>query len=265
VGTKTDNDFGMDMKRWPVLLLLFFVLIWLTLSGCNRLYIAGRGKNKVGVGGAAQDESGRGVSRTIVADCIVTFYKADASIYLSEQRHTIHPQSQGLEISGTEPGGQFTWELLGGDFRAVEGTANVGELPGVMYDRKIAKLILTGIVAGSGMSAQLSESFELVKIQGRWYSFIQIGRGTTSKKLKSFEVPWANLMLYGDSSRGVIDRVVIEDITSGERLMAYSYNFRLLKGMDKSIPTKIDVFKVNATQTEQKRLLSITYHTMRTR
>jgi len=250
------------MKRWPVLLLLLFVLIWSSLSGCNRLYIAGRGKNKVGVGGA-DEESGRGVGRSIVADCIVTFYKADGSIYLSEQRHKIYPQSQGLEISGIEPGGQFTWILLGGDFRTVEGTANVGELPGVMYDRKIAKLILTAIVAGSGMSAQLSESSELVKIQGRWYSVIQIGRGNSSKRLKSFEVPWANLMLYGDSSRGVIDRVVIEDITSDERLMAYSYNFRPLKEMDKSIPTKIDIFKVNKTQTRQKRLLSITCHTVK--
>ncbi|RKY10030.1 MAG: hypothetical protein DRP65_07145 [Planctomycetota bacterium] len=236
------------------------MLPWTTLSGCGGFYIDGGDEGPAGVSGV-EDE----VGRSIVADCVVTFYKADGSIYLSEQKHTIYPQSQGLEISGTEPGGQFTWTLFGGDFRIVEGTANVGELSGVMYDRKIAKLILTSIVAGSGMSAQLSVSSELVKIQGRWYNVIEVAPGTTyAKTLKSFEVPWAKLTLYGDGSSGVIDRVVIEDLASGETLMAHSYNFRWLDGIGRTIPMKIDIFKMDTDQAEQQGFLSIAYHAVRT-
>ena len=76
------------------------------------------------------------------------------------------------------------------------------------------------------MSGGLAASFELARIQGRWYSVIQIAGGTTyAKTLKNIEVPWAKLTVYGDSKSGMIDRVVIEDVKGGEMLMAHSYNF----------------------------------------
>jgi hypothetical protein len=235
------------------------VLIWTSLSGCNIFYGAGKEDGWSGVNSVV-DKAAKTTGKSIVADCVVTAYGAGKATYLSEQRHIVYPQSQGLDISGSEPGGRFEWKLLGGDFRVVEGKPKAAELSGVMYDRNIAKLLLTSIVAGSGMSAQLSESSESVKVQGRWYSVIRIGLGTTLKGLKSFEVPWAKITLYGDSGRDVIDRVVIEDVASGERLMAHSYNFWRLKEIDKSIPTKIDIFKIDANRTEQQPLLSIAYH-----
>ena len=254
----------MCKKQSRALCWLVLVLSQATLSGCGGFYIDSRDERRVGVIGA-EDKFGGPANRSIVADCVVTFYEADGSIYLSEQRYTIYPQSQGLEISGTEPGGRFTWKLLGGDFRVVVGAAKVDKLPRGIYDRNIAKLILISIVAGSGMSAQLSESSELEKLQGRWYSVIHIEPGISSKRMKSFEVPWAKLTLYGDSSKGVIDRVVIEDVARGLRLMAHSYNFWWLKEMGRSIPTKIDVFKIDATGAKQQRILSCAYHTVKVR
>lgn len=253
------------MKKSGVLYWLVLVLSWATLSGCGGLYIDSRNKGRAGVSGT-EDKVGRHTGRSIVADCVVTFYEADGSIYLSEQRHTIYPQSQGLEMSGDEPEASFKWRLWGGDFRVVAGAAKLDELGSQIYKRNIAKLILTSLAAGSGMSDELKVSSEPAKLEGRWYNVIEVGPGTTyAKTLKSIEVPWAKLMLYGDGSSGVIDRVVIEDLASGETLMAHSYNFRWLDGIGRSIPTKIDIFKIDTDQTEQQGFLSIAYHTVRTR
>lgn len=231
------------MRRCGVLFLLFFVLIWASLSGCGDFYIGRGDEGQVGVSGA-ENKVGRSVSRSIVADCIVTFYKADGSIYLSEQRHTIYPQSQTLEISGNEPEASFKWRLWGRQFRVEAGAAKLDELGGRIYKRNIAKLILTSVPAGSGMSAEVEVSSQPAKLQGRWYNVIEVGPGTTyAETLKSIEVPWAKLMLYGDGSSGVIGRVVIEDLASGEMLMAHSYNFRWLNGIGRSIPTKYRHFQ----------------------
>lgn len=254
--------FGMYMKQGLVLCWLLLVLLWATLSGCGRFYVVSRDEVRVGVT-LADDEAGAPAGRSIVADCVVTFYAADGGMYLSEQRHTIYPWSQAIEISANEPQGRFRWKLSGGEFRVVTGAAKVDELPIGIYDRNIAKLILTSVVASSGMSAELSESSEPAKVQGRWYSVIQIGPGSTyPKTLKNIEVPWAKITLYGNSNSGVIDRVVIEDVASGLRLMAHSYNFWLLKEIGKSIPTKIDVFKIDGAGIKQQRILSCAYHTV---
>lgn len=253
------------MKKSGVLCWLVLVLLWATLSGCGGFYIDSGDEGPTGISGA-EDKVGRPANRSIVADCVVTFYAPDGGTYLSEQQHTIYPQSQTLEISGNEPEGRFKWRLSGGDFRVVAGAAKLDELGGRIYKRNIAKLILTSVAVGSGMSAELEVSSEPAKLHGRWHNMIEVGPGTTyAKTLKSIEVPWAKLTLYADGSSGVIDRVVIEDLASGEALMAHSYNFRWLDRIGRSIPTKIDIFKIDTEQTEQQRLLSIAYHTVRTR
>jgi hypothetical protein len=220
---------------------------------------------QVGVSGA-ETKAGVSADRSIVADSVVTFYDADGGTYLSEQRHTIYPHSQVLELSGIEPEASYKWRLQQSNFRVEAGSAKLDEQVGEISKRNIAKLILTSVVSGSGMSEELKGSSERAKLEGRWYNVIEIGPGTAyTATLKDIEVPWAKLTLYGDRGSGVIDRVVIEDLASGEMLMAHSYNFWWLDGIGRLIPTKIDIFKINTGQSENQHFLSIASHTVRTR
>jgi hypothetical protein len=255
----------MYMKQGWTFCWLLLVLMGATLSGCGNVSIdSGSDESPANVFSDEVSKSGWR-SRSIVADCVVTFYAADGSTYLSEQRHTIWPELAVLEVYADEPQGSFKWKLWGADFQKVAGVAKVDELPMGISNRNLAKLVLTSVTVGSDMGPELSASSELAKIDGRRYSVTKIGRGTTySKTLKDIEVPWAKLTLYGDSTSGVIDRVVIEDVQSGLTLMAHSYNFWWLKEIGRSIPTKIDVFKIDEVRTGRQRILHVDYHTVKT-
>ena len=252
------------MKQNWLLSLLFVALLSAILSGCGKSYITGADEGLVDLGGE-DSETTASTGGSIVADCVVTFYAADGSTYLSEQRHTIRPELAVLEVYADEPQGSFKWKLWGADFQKVAGVAKVDELPMGISDRNLAKLVLTSVTVGSDMGPELSASSELEKIDGRWYNVTKIERGTTySKTLKDIEVPWAKLTLYSDSTSGVIDRVVIEDVQSGLTLMAHSYNFWWLKEIGRSIPTKIDIFKIDEARTGRQRILHVDYHTVKT-
>jgi len=252
------------MKRVWLLSFLIIGLLSATLPGCGKVSIgSGSDESPANVVGDEVSKNGwRG--RSIVADCVVTFYTADGSTYLSEQRHTIRPESQVLEISANEPRGRFKWKLSRGDFQVIAGAVKLNDLPIAVCDRNAAKLILTSVTVASGMSTELGVSSELAKIRGRWYSIIRVGPGRSySKTLKNIEVPWAELTLYGDSDSGMIERVTIEDTESGLTLTAHSYNFWWLKEISRSIPTKIDVFKTDKAGRERERILQVNYHTVK--
>jgi hypothetical protein len=252
------------MKKSGVLCWLVLVLSWATLSGCGRFYATSKDKGQIGVTSAG-DKVGTPTGRSIVAGCVVTSYAADGSTYLSEQRHIIRPDLGIIEISALEPYGTFRWKLSGSDFVVVTGAGRLDDLPMVLCDRNIAKLILTSISAAFGISAQLHASPELTKAQGRYYSVIHIGPGATyPKALKTIEVPWANLTLYGDSNSGMVEMVTIQDVHAGLMLTAHSYNFLWFKEIGKSIPMKIDVFKTDETTTWRQRILQVNYHSVKT-
>jgi len=65
-----------NMKQSRLLNLLLIALLWATLSGCGRFYAVSKGEGRVGVSDV-DDEAGRPSGRSIVADCVVTFYAAD--------------------------------------------------------------------------------------------------------------------------------------------------------------------------------------------
>jgi hypothetical protein len=95
---------------------LFIALLSATLSGCGKVSIgSGSDEGRANLVGDEVSKNGwRG--RSIVVDCVVTFYTTDGSVYLSEQQHSINPESQVIEISAREPGENFKWRLSGGDF-----------------------------------------------------------------------------------------------------------------------------------------------------
>ena len=111
-------------------------------------------------------------TKQINFDGIVTFYKPDGSCYLTEQSYKVYPWLNSIEISATEPQGNFVWELSRASFSVLEGAGRVDALPIAVCDRYFAEAILDMVTAPVRFldeSVEFSKGPKPVKKEGLWY------------------------------------------------------------------------------------------------
>ncbi len=228
-----------------------FAVLSFTIVGLTCLILAGCGEQNRHTDNSEKIYQSGNVTN-IRADCVITFYAADGSRYLSRQRHRILPRLKTILISANEPWGDFGWKLAGNKFSVVVGAKRTNDLPITICDRSLALVILTSIgAAGNGFSAEVTETTaEPVKIEGKWYQPIE---------LKDEQIRWARRIGYRNVDSQVIDMVSIEDIDSERILVGRSYNYRWIEEIERSLPMKIDIFDSNRPVTLSQRIAQVSY------
>jgi hypothetical protein len=104
-------------------------------------------------------------------DCVVTFYQADGSFYLTEQHYDVYPWSNSIRISGREPQGKFVWQFSKGQFSVLQGGDRIEALTGAQ-SRCFAEVILNVITVPARFldgSVEFVKLPDPVKVQGQWY------------------------------------------------------------------------------------------------
>jgi len=227
-------------------------LVFFHIPGCRR-YVE-KQTSADAAGPSEETPKACGSGENIAAQCVVSFYSGNGSKYISEQRHMICPVSETITILADEPQGSFIWELSGDIFQILKGkgTAGTGSAPKAGINRAMAKIILTSILAGGGFTLE-SEGLRLdpAKIDGQWYQPIEFRLALPNS--------WAWLRLFQNMDSMKIDMVQLEDAEQKIILIARSYNYRWIGEIDKSLPTKIDVFSADNKGFPLQRLLQIDY------
>lgn len=191
--------------------------------------------------------------QTLDASCVVTFYKSQNASYITKQNHQICMTDVNIEITADEPQGKVKYRLDSSNFLGQSNNA------GTICNKTYAKLILTTMRLGDYGWQSIAGSPENAKIFGKNYKKLTI---SASGAFSEHYVPWAEITLFANPNKKIIERVSIKNLKNGTELASYAYNWRLVKELGKRMPTKIDVLNtdkgtINATGVLQVHYLDL--------
>ena len=189
---------------------------------------------------------------SIKADCIVTTFTAENGPYVSQQQHQICMSEPIIEISADEPQGSVQYTLAGDVFYS--------SAPDVIFNKTFAKLLLTTMRLGDEGWSLFANSPETAKFFGKEYKVLKItGRGAIGGENFVHSADWAEIILYGNMRKKVVERITVKNILSGENITSYAYNWRIVKETGKRMPSKIDVLNTENGDIGAKTILQIHY------
>ena len=224
------------MKFTQVCLIGLFCLA-LILGGCSK-----NAGTSDGTGMAIGECSGAGVK----GDCIVSYFDTDGSVYLTEQLHSFCGSSKQMIVSSLEPEGKIIWKLSSGRFETISWAEK--ETENKLMDHNIARVLMSSMLAGSDMlGGEASDAGESVKIGGKWYEPIVISSSKGARQTA-----------YRSILTKRIDMVELIDKSDGSSYISNCFNYKFLKAINKTTPTKLEV-TVKKQGKDRIRLLQVEY------
>lgn len=192
----------------------------------------------------------------IPLDCVVTFFQKDGSFYLTEQRYEVFPWSNSMRISGDEPDGAYTWQLLQGRFGILKGKSLYDGLEVGADNACIAEGILSVITAPVRLldqSVDFKWAGEEVKLDGQWYRAAK----RTSRSGDGNDSSLRDAAFYQRRSSGRVDMVLLRCRGAENMLIVRGHDYTLLGKGGVMIPSKIEVFNADASGRVRHRILQI--------
>ena len=191
-------------------------------------------------------------TKTIQAGAIVTFYNPDGSRYLTEQNYRIHPWANSILISTVEPQGAFAWQLSPEGFSILKGGNKVDALPVKVCQRYFAEAILnitTAPVRFLDKDVGFTKN-AAVKKEGLWYYPInRTGPNTVS----------APAVFYQNANSFLVDMIWFADFDRESFFAVRGYNYREVEKRGVWLPSRIELFKSDAHDRLQQRLVKIDF------
>ncbi len=201
-------------------------------------------------------------AKELQLDCVVTFYRSDGSVYLTEQSYTVYPWSNTLEISAREPEGTFVWRLTKGQLNVVQGGDQAERLPVAVMSRCLAEAILSIVTAPARLldgSAAFTTQDTTVKIHGQWYNPI------AGKANPDAETPAGatEAIFYQDRDRFLVDMMGFACANKDKSLTVRGYDYKKIEKGGIVLPTRMEIFSAAAGTNSQQRLVKIDCHAIR--
>ena len=190
-------------------------------------------------------------SGQFIGDAMVKVYDLTTAPYYTQQQHIIAPKEDMFAVISNEPEGQVKYKLSGDSLSVIaepEGGVKAN------YNRQVARAILSCFSAGAGFEKdRLKQQGLPVKIDGQEYRILYNPSAEGKELLvRYFENP----------DTWVIERVTIENTSTGEIILAIGYNHRNVKKLNGPAPTKIDVYSSNKKQSKKQMLMQIDYKSL---
>lgn len=201
-------------------------------------------------------------TKELQLDCVVTFFRPDGSVYLTEQSYTVYPWSNALEISAREPQGTFAWRFTKGRLDVVQGPDRVEKLPMAVASRCLAEAILNIVTAPARYldgSAAFARQEAAVKMHGQWYHPI-------SRKAKPDAETSAGVteaVFYQDRDNFLVDMIRFACANKDKSLTVRGYDYKKIEKGGLVLPTRMEIFSEDAGADSQQRLVKIDCHGLR--
>ena len=194
------------------------------------------------------------VAATITTDCIVHYYKTNASAYITQQQHGYNPSEGFFEASSNEPGGAIQCTLQKDDYQSSGlKQQRISDLPNAFGNKDLAVVVFYSFCAGGGLlETESMIAGENVKIEGQWYTPLkpQWPSGITLTLLQSL-----------DTKR--IEMVQLEDEQEGLSWLIKNYNMRYSKELSERLPRMIDVFDIRNGVASKELMIRFDYKDIR--
>ncbi len=180
---------------------------------------------------------------------VVSAYQEDGGVYLTEHTFHVSPASHALSISAHEPQADYVWQLVGHQFRRAEGnpSLDVSPLQPEYADYAEAVLeILTAPVRLQEWGGRPARESITVMIGGRAYHPIETGSPAGLQRV-----------YYQDEANARIDLIWLANSDRSHFTAVRGYDYVRLADAEILIPTKIEVFRSDASRQIGSRMVRI--------
>lgn len=210
------------MKNTVSLLIALIVVVGLLFAGC------GQSQQKT------QDEPVT-VTASITTDCIVHYFKTNASAYITRQQHGYNPSAGYFHAVSEEPTGTVQCSLMEDDYQSSgQKKQTLSDLPAAFWSKNLAIAVFYSFSAGGELlETESMLSAENVKIEGQWYT-----------PLKPQWPIGVKVTLLQSPGTKRVEKVLLEDEQEGLSWLIENYNLRYSKEISKRLPRTIDVFDI---------------------
>jgi hypothetical protein len=198
---------------------------------------------------AASSASASG--NTLQTECVASYFKVNASPYMTQQQHRFTPSTGRLRVTADEPTGRYECVLQQNQFTVVhQNTRASADLPDSFFNKALATTVFYSMCAGGSLldTAQMT-SGEPVKVLGQW--FVPLTPAWPKNQLT------VTLLQNQTSSR--IEWVKISDSAKGLEWMALNYNHRYNAELGKRLPRTIDVYDIRDGIASKKSIVRFEY------
>ena len=185
-------------------------------------------------------------------DCLVTYYQSDVSFYLTEQHYDIYPWSNSIQISGSEPQGDYTWQLHNGQFDILKGNYKIPTLANKCFADAVLSIIS---VPASFLDNSVYFTRGSAPIYLRGQLFYPIIR--QSENIEENSVLMPNTVFYQDENNSLVDMIWFACQNEDSFFMVRGYDYIKIKNGEVLIPSRIEIFKTDDKGLSQIKLVKI--------
>lgn len=187
----------------------------------------------------------------IQAECVASYYKINASPYITQQQHRFSPSAGRLRVTADEPTGPYESVLQKDLFTVVRGsTGGSADLPESFFNRALATSVFYSMCAGGGLlDTSAMTRGEPLKVLGQWYTPLTPSWPTNQLTVTLFE--------NQNSSR--IEWVSVSDAEKDLEWMALNYNLRYNSDLARRIPRTVEVYDVRNGIASKKSIVRFEY------
>jgi len=196
--------------------------------------------------------------KEVSLECVVTFYKPDKSLYLTEQVHQIYPWSNSIRISAEEPEEKFICQLSRGKFSILKTAEKDWTLPVEIEAKTFARAVLdimTAPIRFLDKSAVYTERRQFTKIEGQIYWPV-----IRTVKTEQGDGAEEGVIFCQNQQSSLIDVVWYSSEGSDGLLTVRGYNYIQIKDNGIVLPRRVEIFRASSDGVLQKRLAKIEYH-----
>lgn len=191
-------------------------------------------------------------------ECVVTFFKPDKSLYLTEQVQRIYPWSNSIRISAEEPEEKFVYQLSRGKFSVLKTAEKDWTLPVEIEAKTFARAVLdimTAPVRFLDKSAVYTEKRQFTRIEGQIYWPV-----IRTVKTEQGDDAEEGVIFCQNQQSSLIDVVWYSSEGSDGLLTVRGYNYTQIKESGIVLPRRVEIFRASSDGVLQKRLAKIEYH-----
>lgn len=191
-------------------------------------------------------------------ECVVTLYKPDKSLYLTEQVHQIYPWSNSIRISAEEPEQKVIYQLSRGKFSILKTAEKNWTLPVEMEAETFARAVLdimTAPVRFLDKSAVYTEIQRFTKIEGQIYWPV-----IRTVKTEEGDFSEGGVIFCQNKQSSIVDVLWYSSEGTDSLLTVRGYNYTQIKEGGIVLPRRVEIFRASSDGVLQKRLAKIEYH-----
>jgi hypothetical protein len=179
----------------------------------------------------------------------VTACESNGCFYLTEHDFVLYPWSDAIQVTTREPRADFTWQVVGAEYRASQADPNLDVSPLKGWHRDYAEAVLQIATAPVRMlenDATLTLAPAAVQIAGQWYLPIDAkyeAAPAAPKENAAAEPYWTQDIYYQSQSRSFVDMIWLGNSAHQRYIIVRGYDYAGIRDNGVLIPTKIEVFQ----------------------